>query len=197
MQRKRHGITLGMIGSGSDFYLDMKIAGKLTHADYNKMIPFIENAIAHIDEPHIKALVDARELEGFELQAAWDDLKFGLKHGAEFSKIAYIGNRSWEKLAINVTDWFTSSEIEYFEDLSLALVWLHASDDAPQPFEDAEHKEIDKIHDSIIEDMESFFNDKLAITSWDVPENDETKSTKLILQVMQEGLDKLKEKYQA
>jgi hypothetical protein len=69
-------------------------------------------------------MIDATELEGWELRAAWDDLKLGLKHGRAFKRIAVLGNRDWQKYVSKIGSWFTSGEIKYFEDKADALRWL-------------------------------------------------------------------------
>jgi hypothetical protein len=86
----------------------------------------LESAIEGIKHPEIKALIDATELQGWEMRAAWDDLKLGLRHGREFKKIALLGNKEWQKYASKVGSWFISGEIKYFEDASAALGWLNA-----------------------------------------------------------------------
>ncbi|NKB39232.1 MAG: STAS/SEC14 domain-containing protein [Gammaproteobacteria bacterium] len=104
--------------------MNISVIGKLKHEDYELMVPLLENAIKDVDQPHIKVLVDLRGFQGWELRAAWDDLKLGLKHNREFSKIAMLGNKDWEKLAARITNWFSSGEISYFEDKFEALDWL-------------------------------------------------------------------------
>ncbi len=76
----------------------------------------VENALFGIKEPNIKVLVDAREFDGWELRAAWDDLKFGLKHSKEFTKLAFVGNKEREAHSIKISNWFMSGDIKYFED---------------------------------------------------------------------------------
>ena len=67
----------------------------------------------------------AQNLEGWELRAAWDDFKLGLKQGSEFDKIAIFGNRQWQEYAAKIGSWFISGEVKYFEDSNKALAWLH------------------------------------------------------------------------
>ncbi len=122
----RHGLSLGMERSDGDFYLTVKIIGKLIHEDYESLNPFVDAAIAGITEPHIRALIDMRELVGWEWHAAWDDLKFGLKHGKEFTKVAVLAHDKWMEKAAKVSSWFMPGEIKYFEDEREAVNWLHA-----------------------------------------------------------------------
>ena len=89
----RHGLSIGMERSGSDFYLTLTPVGKLTHADYEVITPMVDSAVEGVKHPKIKALVDIRGLEGWESRAAWDDFKLGVKHGREFEKIAIVGNQ--------------------------------------------------------------------------------------------------------
>ena len=37
------------------------------------------------------------DFHGWDLHAAWDEFKFGLKHDADFERIAMVGDRKWQK----------------------------------------------------------------------------------------------------
>ncbi len=124
MKSVRHGLSVGIDRIGRHFFLHMKIAGRLTHDDYQIMVPMLESAISGIKHPHINALVDITELEGWDLRAAWDDLKLGFMHGGEFDKIAVVGNKRWMKLATAVGSWFLTGNAEFFSDRDNAVSWL-------------------------------------------------------------------------
>ena len=123
-QMEEHGISIGINQLNDIFYIKMDLKGKLRHKDYELMIPIIEDTIKNVPQPKIKILVNALKLEGWEMQAMWDDLKFGLKHNKEFKKIAYIGSKTWEEYGIKLSNWFTSGELKYFEDEVSAKKWL-------------------------------------------------------------------------
>ena len=124
MNMMRHGLSIGIERIGNDFFLSLKAVGKLTHADYEIINPMIDSALVGIKTPRIKVLVDGSELEGWELRAAWDDFKLGLKHGGEFDKIAIFGNKKWQEYSAKIGSWFISGEVKYFEDLNEALSWI-------------------------------------------------------------------------
>jgi hypothetical protein len=84
----------------------------------------INSALAGVKQAKIKALVDCIELEGWELRAAWDDLKLGLKHGNQFMKIAIIGNKRWQEVAAKIGTWLVAGEMEFFDNEETALDWL-------------------------------------------------------------------------
>ncbi len=126
MSIKRHGLSIGIDRIGNRFFLSMKAVGTLTLEDYQRIVPMIEAALERVEEPHIKALVDASELDGWELRAAWDDLKLGLRHGREFDRIAIYGHGRWQELAAKVSSWFVSGEVRFFTDYEEAIRWIDA-----------------------------------------------------------------------
>jgi hypothetical protein len=72
-------------------------------------------------------LIDGTELEGWELRAAWDDFKIGLKHNNKVNKVAIYGNKNWQQMSAKIGNWFISGEIKYFSDLVEASEWLKES----------------------------------------------------------------------
>lgn len=125
MELTRHGLSIGLERSGEQFYLFLKVSGKLTHEDYQSMTPMLEAALAQITSPKVNAFIDAVELEGWEPRAAWDDFKLGLKHGNEFDKVAIYGYKKWQSVAAKLGSWFISGELKFFDDPKQALQWLN------------------------------------------------------------------------
>ncbi len=121
----RHGLSVGIERTNEEYFLTLKAVGKLTHNDYKVIVPMIESAIKEVENPSIKALVDGTELEGWDLRAAWDDFRLGLKHGNEFKKVAVVGNKKWQEIGSKIGSWFIAGEVKYFEDINAALGWLH------------------------------------------------------------------------
>ena len=125
MKYDRHGLSIGIERTGDQFFVTLKAKGKLTHQDYETITPMIDSALAEVKDPKVKAFIDGTELDGWELRAAWDDLKLGLKHGNEFEKIAIYGNKNWQETASKIGAWFISGEVRYFEDENEAIAWLN------------------------------------------------------------------------
>lgn len=120
----KHGISVGMQRVGSEFFLTMKAVGKLTHEDYEVITPMIDSTLLGVKDPKIKAYVDLSEFEGWELRAAWDDFKIGLKHGFAFGKIAIYSSSKLLDYGVKISSWFMSSEMKQFESEEEALQWL-------------------------------------------------------------------------
>ncbi len=124
MMIKRHGLSIGIDRVGEEFFISLKAVGTLTHGDYELITPMIDAALAEVAHPKVNVLLDAIELDGWELRAAWDDFKLGLKHGNDFDKIAICGNKRWLQVAAKMGNWFTSGDVKYFDDINDALEWL-------------------------------------------------------------------------
>ncbi|TLM79329.1 STAS/SEC14 domain-containing protein [Microbulbifer harenosus] len=125
MSEFQHGFSISIQRTGDErVLLAMHARGKLEHQDYETLVPMLESAIAGMQHPKIDVLMDLRELEGWEIRAAWDDLKLGLKHGRQFNRVAIVGNKSWQETASKIGSWFIGGEARFFEDRAPALAWL-------------------------------------------------------------------------
>ncbi len=124
MAVQKHGISLGIQRVGAQFFLALTAVGKLTHEDYEMMTPMIDSALEGVKEAKIHALADLTEMEGWEMRAAWDDFRLGMKHRNQFEKIAILGHKKWQEYSAKVGKWFVSGDIQYFEDEQAALDWL-------------------------------------------------------------------------
>jgi hypothetical protein len=84
---------------------------------------------ALIDEYKIVRLYfELRHFKGWELAAAWEDLKFDFRHRNDFSKVAIVGDKQWEKWLTNLTKPFTKAAVRYFD--------VHEKDAAKQWIEE-------------------------------------------------------------
>ena len=128
MTTKEHGVGIAIKRIGDKLFVEMTMIGKLTHEDYKFFVPMIDGAINATPNVKMNMLADLRKLEGWEPRAAWDDFKFGLEHRADFNKMAFVGNKTWEKLSAKIANWWVSGETRYFEDRETALAWLEDDD---------------------------------------------------------------------
>ncbi|MDO6712842.1 STAS/SEC14 domain-containing protein [Aliiglaciecola sp. 2_MG-2023] len=127
MKVKKHGLSIGIERVEQNFFLSMQIVGKLTHEDYEIITPLIDSALTQVKDPKVNAFIDATELEGWDLRAAWDDFKIGLKYNNEFNKIAIYGSKKWQQYAAKIGTWFISGEVKYFDNPEDAMEWLKPS----------------------------------------------------------------------
>lgn len=187
------GISASISRIDDSFFMKIKINGTLTHDDYNIMVPMLRSAIEGIEEPKVKILIDARNFDGWAFRAAWDDFKFGVEFRDIFSKIAFVGTKSWEEYGVKIGAWFMSGEIQFFNSIYEAYVWLNEEEVNPKtPVE----KDLKNRKDEIRDDLESLFKSNLRKTDWNVPEADDQKASELLVSILEEKLSEIKEDVQ-
>ncbi|MFD1215910.1 MULTISPECIES: SpoIIAA family protein [Microbulbifer] len=125
MSDYHHGFSVSIERTSDErVLLSLHARGKLEHQDYATLVPMLESAIAGMEHPKVDVLFDMRELDGWEIRAAWDDLKLGLKHGRHFNRVAMVGNKQWQEVAAKIGSWFIGGEARVFEEKTEALAWL-------------------------------------------------------------------------
>lgn len=125
MKQETHAISVDVEQLNHEFIIVIKAHGKLSHADYEIITPMFDSALEKLPHADVKVLADITDFDGWELRAAWDDFKLGLKYGKNFKKIAIVGNKNWQEAASVVGSWFISGEIKSFHCTEDAEFWLN------------------------------------------------------------------------
>jgi len=119
------------IQTGSPKIVGFKLTGKLHDDDYKSFVPAMETILAAEGKVRLFALFE--DFHGWDLHAAWDDLKFGLKHYGDLDRIAMVGDQRWEKWMVQVCKPFTKATVRYFDASHVddAWIWLREGIEAP------------------------------------------------------------------
>ncbi len=111
----------------SDGLVTVKISGKLRKPDLERAQASALEVIR--EHGKIRMLVITADFLGWERTDDWDDVSFPSKVGKQIEKIAIIGDRRWEDLALAFTGkGFRPVAIEYFGsgELARARAWVGA-----------------------------------------------------------------------
>lgn len=105
-------------------YVEVNLSGKLTRADYERLVPQFEQWIA--EHGKVRLLVRMHHFRGWHISALWEDIKFDAQHFADFERIAIVGEKKWQFYMTAFCKPFTSAQIRYFgpADLEEAKAWL-------------------------------------------------------------------------
>lgn len=106
--------------------LGVKASGKLTDADYKHvLIPKFESLFKQHGKLNVLFYMD-EAFEGWDLEAAWDDASYGLRHRADFNKLAVVGGPAWVEWCIKLSGFLMKGEIKVFpaDQLESAWKWL-------------------------------------------------------------------------
>ncbi len=97
-------------------------SGRLTDNDYkNFLIPAVKEAID--DQGQIRLLFQLDGFRGWDIQAAWDDLIFGMEINGNVDKIAIVGDSRWEQWVARLVKAFTHGEARHFNLNSVDDAW--------------------------------------------------------------------------
>lgn len=109
--------------------LGFKITGRVTGADYDDVLtPSVESAIAEYDR--IKLLVQIGPgFEGYDLEAAWDDAKLGMRHWHGFERVAVVTDSKWVRVGMRTFGLLMPCPVQLFnlEEVDTARRWLAES----------------------------------------------------------------------
>ena len=133
---------IATIETDSPKVVGVKLSGKLHDEDYKRFVPMIESILTA--EGKVRLFVQFEEFQGWDMHAAWDDFKFGLKHYSDFERIAMVGDRKWEKWMASFCRPFTKARVKYFDkaEVDAAWKWLESNEE-----ENRAREEIDRALD--------------------------------------------------
>ncbi|MDD2448688.1 MAG: STAS/SEC14 domain-containing protein [Sulfurimonas sp.] len=194
MKYLEHGVSIGVNRVDDFFFIKIKIVGKLTQEDYANMTPMLESSLEGAKELKAKMLLDATEFDGWELRAAWEDFKLGLKYKDLFSKIAIVGASTTDEYLAKFGSWFISGEMEFFNSVDSAYAWLSREEVKPvTPVQKDMHSRKQAIQD----DLESLFKSNLRVTGYNVPEPNGQNASEILLEIFEEKLRSIQDDVKA
>lgn len=106
--------------------IEVKVSGKLTQEDYDKLIPAWQRVIA--SQGKMRLLLVMEDFHGWDLGAAWDDLRFGVTHASKVERIGLVGEQAWQKWLIKIGKVFSPDTVKYFDvsERDAAERWVRA-----------------------------------------------------------------------
>jgi hypothetical protein len=121
---KEHGIGIAIKRNKKRVFIEVTMLGKLKDEDYKLFVPMIDKALKEAKGLEVDLLVDMTDFKGWEFLAAWDDMKFGVKHRNAFDKMAIVGNKKWEEVSVNMMRHLMKGKSKFFKERGKALSWL-------------------------------------------------------------------------
>ena len=121
---KEHGISVAIKRNKKRVFIEIVMLGTLTHKDYTLFVPMVDKALKEAKGLEADLLIDMKNFTGWEFLAAWDDLKFGLKHRNDFTKMAIIGDKNWEEVSVQMMSHLVKGKIKHFKKREKALSWI-------------------------------------------------------------------------
>lgn len=104
--------------------MEVAVTGKLTREDYERFVPAAEELIR--EQGKIRVLFIMHDFHGWTFGAAWEDIKFDLKHFNHIERLAIVGESKWEQGMAVFCRPFTTASMKYFDigKLEEARAWI-------------------------------------------------------------------------
>lgn len=105
-----------------DGLVNAAVMGEFTLADYRE---FEENLLYRIRfEGRANVLLDLRDMLGFSVDVAWEEIKFSRAHSREFGRIAVVTDDQRIIWSAWLSRFFVDAEIRVFDEIDPAREWL-------------------------------------------------------------------------
>ncbi|AUL99452.1 STAS/SEC14 domain-containing protein [Zoogloeaceae bacteirum Par-f-2] len=102
--------------------VEVSVFGEFSLADFKEFEELVNYKIKF--EGQVDLLFDLREMVGFTLDVAWEEIKFSRKHAGDFRRIAVLTEDQWIAWSAWITQLFVDAEVLVFDDESQARAWL-------------------------------------------------------------------------
>lgn len=115
---------IDILDTNKENLIAMKLTGKVTQEDMEKIHALIHDIVDN--DQKVEFYMEFEDFDGYDMEGLWEDLKIDAAHFSDYGKMAYVGDKKWLESAAKATDFFTSSDVRYFnvDDKESAKEWL-------------------------------------------------------------------------
>lgn len=98
------------------------VLGEFNLADFKEFEEHAQYALKFNGKANL--LLDLRDMTGFTIDVAWQEIRFTREHPADFDKIAVVTDDQWLAWSAWLSRLFTQADLQVFEDYDAALEWI-------------------------------------------------------------------------
>jgi hypothetical protein len=107
-----------------DNLVNVAVLGQFTLADFKQLEEHVLYKIKF--QGRVNLLLDLRDMTGFTVDVAWEEITFSHQHQYDFWKIAVVTDNQWLAWTAWLSSAFVDAGIEVFEDYDQAKDWVTA-----------------------------------------------------------------------
>lgn len=102
--------------------IGVHVSGTLHEDDYRELLPELEKRFRDHGKLRVLFYADA-DFKGWDMQAAWEDMSFGMRHMSDFERLALVGAPDWVIWCIKLSAFLMKGEIRVFPADALDEAW--------------------------------------------------------------------------
>ena len=108
--------------------ISVAVFGEFTLADFSEFEELVNYKVRF--EGPVNLLFDLREMAGFTVDVAWEEIKFSRQHAHDFGRIAVLTEDQWLTWSAWVTQLFVDADVLVFDNEAQAREWLEPEEEA-------------------------------------------------------------------
>lgn len=121
-------ITIEEKAIASGHLLVAAVFGEFALADYRDFEQAVVNTLERSGH-RVDLILDLRDMTGFTVDVAWEEIRFSRSHPRDFRKIAVVTQSVWISWSAWISRLFVEAAFQVFEDFDTAAAWIN--DDTP------------------------------------------------------------------
>lgn len=106
--------------------INVTVFGEFSLADYKEFEEAVNYKVKF--EGPVDLLFDLRQMAGFTLDVAWEEVKFSRQHANDFNRIAVVTDSQWVTWSAWLSQVFVDADVEVFTDADEARAWLESEE---------------------------------------------------------------------
>ena len=103
------------------------VLGEFVLADYKEFEGMVGSTL--VPGGKVNLMIDLRQMAGFTVDVAWEDIKYTRSHPNDFDKIAVVTNSQWVIWSAWLSQMFINADLQVFDDDREARGWLEQKDE--------------------------------------------------------------------
>ena len=105
-----------------DNLVNVAVLGEFSLADFKQLEEQVLYKIQF--QGRVNLLLDLRDMTGFTVDVAWEEIRFSHTHQYDFWKIAVVTDNQWLAWSAWLSSAFIDAGIEVFDDYDRAKTWV-------------------------------------------------------------------------
>ncbi len=106
----------------NDNRVNLTVFGEFTLADYKEFEEIVNYKVQF--EGPVNLFFDLREMSGFTVDMALEEIRFARAHAQDFARIAILTDDQWVTWSAWLSQMFVDATVRVFEDADDAEAWL-------------------------------------------------------------------------
>ncbi|SRR6266571_5238075 len=105
-----------------DELVTVAVLGEFTLADFRELEELVTFKLKF--EGAVDLFLDLREMTGFTLDMAWEEIRFTRRHAGDFRRVAVVSESQWVAWSAWLNQAFVSADVRVFAEADEAFAWL-------------------------------------------------------------------------